>query len=146
MYAFLFSPHFDVFCTGTSIFTAVQTHGKWNLFVLYYLKNCMILWRHLCVSTLITHSAWPIKARIIYHSLYDTLKNWVCMFGNQLTFVWMSFFVAMQTLQILKPLKLSINPPIAWAPRLSAEYGPMLPLNWRSWPSVSKVTPLSCKR
>jgi hypothetical protein len=41
----------------------------------------------------------------------------------------MSAFVAMQTRHILKQEKLSKKPPIVCEPKLSAENGPMEPLN-----------------
>ena len=62
-----------------------------------------------------------------------------------MTICCMSSIVTMHTLHILSELKLSVKPPIAWAPRLSEEKGPILPLNTRSTPSTLIVTPLSCK-
>lgn len=67
------------------------------------------------------------------------------MYFKAVTFVWMSLLVAMQTLQILREEKLSMNPPIACAPRLSSEKGPMLPRNTLTWPSKWNCTPWSYK-
>ena len=67
------------------------------------------------------------------------------MYFKAVTFVWMSLLVAMQTLQILREKKLSMNPPIACAPRLSSEKGAMLPRNTMTWPSKWNCTPRSYK-
>ena len=57
----------------------------------------------------------------------------------------MSLLVAMQTLQTLREEKLSMNLPIACAPRLSSEKGPKLPRNTLTWPSKWNCTPRSYK-
>ena len=49
----------------------------------------------------------------------------------------------MQTLHILKELKLSVKPASKCEPRLSPENGPILPLNTLSLPSTFNITPAS---